>query len=206
NIPLAANFGTDPLSGQLHLKLSYHSAALSRQQAETIGRYYQATLEAMADCPTSRYESFSPLSPEERRQILSLWNDTRAAYPPEVGVHTMVEAQVRRTPDQVAVAFEQRSLTYRELNSRADRLAHHLKRLGIASGDLAGIYMERSLEMVVAALAVLKAGAACLPLDPAYPQQRLALMLEDARPGVVLTQSRLHATLPEHDTETVCVE
>ena len=111
-----------------------------------------------------------------------------------------------RTPDAVAVVCEEQALTYQELNIRANQLAHHLQALGVGPEVLVGIYVERSLEMVVGLLGIIKAGGAYVPLDPAYPQERLAFILQDAQVPVLLTQQRLIAGLIEHQTQVVCLD
>ncbi|WP_141660502.1 non-ribosomal peptide synthetase, partial [Burkholderia singularis] len=135
--------------------------------------------------------SLSILSPQERRQLLVDFNATQADFPQEALIHQLFEEQVERNPDAVAVVFEDQSLSYGELNRRANRLAHHLIGLGVRPDERVAIYAERSLEMVVGLLAILKAGGAYVPLDPAYPADRLAYMLEDAAPVAVLTQRAL---------------
>src|SRR6185369_14527471 len=127
------------------------------------------------------------LSAAERRQLLEGWNATEAEYPSERCVHALFEAPAERTPEATAVVYEERSLSYGALNVRANRLAHHLRSLGVGPDVPVAICVERSLEMVVGLLAVLKAGGAYVPLDPAYPAARLGFMLEDAAPAVVLT-------------------
>jgi acyl transferase domain-containing protein/NADPH:quinone reductase-like Zn-dependent oxidoreductase/acyl carrier protein len=134
---------------------------------------------AVAD-PGSLLSELPLQSAEERRQVLVQWNDTRVDYPAEVCLHRLVEAQVRRSPDAVAVEAEDERLTYRELNERANRLAHALRRRGVGPETLVGVCMERSPKLVVALLGILKAGGAYVPLDPDYPCERLALMLQDA--------------------------
>jgi len=119
-------------------------------------------------------------------------------------LYELIEQQVERTPDAVAAVFEDRQLTYRQLNDRADRLARHLRNLGVGPGILVGICVERSLEMLVGLLGILKAGGAYVPLDPAYPKDRLAFMLDDSRPRVLLTQRSLQKRLPAHQAEIVC--
>jgi amino acid adenylation domain-containing protein len=121
-------------------------------------------------------------------------------------IHQLFEAQVDRTPDAVAVVFEHESLTYRQLNSRANSLAHHLQALGVGPDVLVGICLERSLEMVVGLLGILKVGGAYVPLDPAYPTERLALMLEDTQISVLLTQTQLVESLPPHSSQVVCLD
>nr|WP_269749511.1 non-ribosomal peptide synthetase [Xenorhabdus lircayensis] len=134
----------------------------------------------------------------ERQQILVSFNNTEADFPREVLLHELFEQQVVRTPDATAVVFEESTLSYGELNRRANRLAHHLLALGIRPDDRVAICIERSLEMMVGLLGILKAGAAYVPLDPAYPAERLAYMLEDAAPVALLTQTGLLETLDSH--------
>jgi amino acid adenylation domain-containing protein len=121
-------------------------------------------------------------------------------------IHELFEAQMERTPDAVAVVFKHDRLTYRQLNSRANFLAHYLQALGVGPEVLVGICMERSIEMVVGLLSILKAGGANVPLDPAYPTERLAFMLEDTQTKVLLTQARLVESLPPHQAHVVCVD
>src|SRR3954449_12054645 len=142
-------------------------------------RRIEGRLGAVADRPL--------LSEDERRRVLIEWNDTAADYPRESALHQLIEAQVERTPDADAVVFGDRRLTYRELNERANQLAHHLRARGVGPEVLVGLCVERSLDLLVGLLGILKAGGAYVPLDPAYPQERLAFMLEDASARVVIT-------------------
>ena len=150
------------------------------------------------------------LSLKEQRQLITEWNDTRREYPGDKSIHELFEAQAERTPEAVAVVFpspgfsrcsEDKELTYQELNRRANQLAHYLRKLGVGPEVLVGICMERSLEMVIGLLGILKAGGAYVPLDPEYPKQRLAFMLEDAEPKVLLTQSKFLSQLPERTAD-----
>ncbi|MDL5368258.1 amino acid adenylation domain-containing protein, partial [Xanthomonas sp. NCPPB 2654] len=129
-------------------------------------------------------------------RVLAGFNATHAAYPPDLSVHALFEAQVARTPGAIALQFDGQSLSYAILNRRANQLAHRLIALGVQPDDRVAICVERSLEMVVGLLGILKAGGAYVPLDPSYPDDRLAYMLEDSAPGVVLTQAALLARLP----------
>src|SRR5262249_33703885 len=133
----------------------------------------------------------------ERGQVLVQWNDTRGDYDSDRCISELFEAQVRKTPDSIAVTFESLELTYRELNRRANRLARRLRRLGVGPEVLVGICVNRSPHIAVAVLGVLKAGGAYVPLDPAYPKERLAFMLEDSHVGVLLTLERLVEALPD---------
>ena len=132
-------------------------------------------------------------------------NSTKTEYP-QTCIPKLVEAVVELSPDAVAVVFEHESLTYRQLNSRANFVAHHLQALGVGKEVLVGICMERSIEMVVGLLGILKAGGAYVPLDPTYPSERLAFMLEDTQAKVLLTQTRLVESLPPHQAHVVCLD
>ena len=129
------------------------------------------------------------LSEAERQRVVEEWNATAADYPTEQCIHELFEAQAARTPDAVAVVYEDRQLTYGELNARANQLAHHLRGLGVRPDDRVAICVERGLEMVVGLLAILKAGGAYVPLDPAYPLERLAYMLADSAPVALLSDA-----------------
>jgi amino acid adenylation domain-containing protein len=153
--------------------------------------HFQTLLQAAVENPDRRLWELPLLTAAERQQLLMEWNSTEAAFPRGSCVHQLFEQQAARTPNAVAVVFEHESLTYRELNLKADRLARHLQSLGVRPGTVVGICVERSLEMVVALLAVLKAGGGYLPLDPAYPAERLAYMVEDSRAALLLTQKSL---------------
>src|SRR6185369_13218340 len=136
------------------------------------------------------------LDAEETRQLLVDWNDQPAELP-NTCVHEMFEAQVERAPHSVAVVFENQQLTYSELNERANQLAHHLQSLGVGPESTVGLFFERGFEMIAGILGVLKAGGACVPLDPSYPEKRLAFMLDDAGVQILLTEEHLVSSLPE---------
>ncbi len=156
--------------------------------------------------PSERLSRLPLLPAEERSRVLVEWNATGAEYTRNAGVHELFEEQVRRGPDRVAVVYEGRSWSYRDLNRRSDELAAVLEALGVEPGVLVGLYFDRSPEMVVAALATLKAGGAYLPLDPLYPAARLGLMLEESQPKVLLTQQRLKDSVPSCNARVVCVD
>ena len=136
------------------------------------------------------------LTKAERHQLLVKWNATGTAYPENACIHQLFEAQAERTPHAVAVVLEDEHLTYGALNRRANQLAHYRRSLGVGPEVPVGICAEHSLETVVGLLGILKAGGAYVPFDPAYPQQRLALMLTDARVPVLLTRERHVERLP----------
>jgi len=156
--------------------------------------------------PDRRLAELPLLSDEELHKILVEWNNTHVDYPQDTCLHQLFEAQVEKTPQLVAVVFEDQQLTYQELNIRANQLAHHLQSLGIGPDMLVGISVERSIEMVIGLLGILKAGGAYVPLDPTYPQERLAYMLEDSAVTVLLTQQRLVACLPQHSAHLVLLD
>ncbi len=138
------------------------------------------------------------LSDRELHKILVEWNHTHADYPQDTCLHQLFEAQVEKTPEAIAVVFEDQQMTYQELNISANQLAHHLQALGIGPDMLVGICVDRSLEMVIGLLGILKAGGAYVPIDPSYPQERIAYMLEDSQVAVLLTQQKLVVSLPQH--------
>ena len=144
--------------------------------------------------------------PAAHRQLLIESNSTRKGYPSDKSLHQLIQEQVVRTPEQVAVVDDKQQLSYRELNSRANQLAHHLRLLGVGPESLVAIYMERSIEMVVSLLGVLKAGGAYVPLDTMYPYERLCFVMADAKASVLLTQERMMARLPEHQAQVIYLD
>jgi amino acid adenylation domain-containing protein len=177
-------------------------------EPETIARlagHYRMLLENVASDPDCRISALSLLTPAEWHRLIVEWNDTASVYPagalPEV-----FEGQVERSPEAVALLYEEQQFTYRELNRRANRIAHRLRALGVGPDALVAVCLERSPDMVVACLGVLKAGGAYVPLDPAYPTERLAFMLADSQAVALLTR-RLHLErLPECLVPTICVD
>ncbi|MCI0362342.1 MAG: amino acid adenylation domain-containing protein [Phycisphaerales bacterium] len=177
---------------------AYYSAELF--DAETITRllgHYEALLEGVIADPNRCIADLPLIGEEERKLVLIDWNDNWRDYPGDKCVHELFEARVVKTPDAIALVFKDEEVTYAELNAKANRLGHHLIVLGVGPEVLVGICAERSIEMIVALIAILKAGGAYLPFDPAYPKERLAFMLEDARIAVLVTSSKLAEDLPE---------
>lgn len=156
--------------------------------------------------PNQTLGSISMLPDSERRQILDLWNRTETAVPEDRCIHYFIERRAQETPDAIAVLYEDERLSYGELNARADQLARYLRAHGVGRDVPVGLYFERSPEMVVAIVAVLKAGGAYLPLDPGYPPARLAFMLEDTGSPLLLTQQRLLHTVPPGERRVLCLD
>jgi amino acid adenylation domain-containing protein/non-ribosomal peptide synthase protein (TIGR01720 family) len=151
-------------------------------------------------------DNFSALTEQEKHKILVEWNNTTVDYPKHLCIHQLFEAQVEKTPDSIAVVFNEQKFTYQELNHRANKLAHYLHSLGVGTEVLVGICVERSWEMIVGLLAILKAGGAYVPLDPTYPQERLSFMLSDSQVQVLLTQEKFVAGFSECGVKTVCLD
>jgi amino acid adenylation domain-containing protein len=173
---------------------------------ERMAGHFQNILQGMVADPSQRIGEIPMLGKTEQQQLLIAWNDTAADYPRVQCLHRLFEEQAERTPEATAVIWQDESLSYRDLNRRANQLAHYLRKLGVGPELLVGICMDRSSAMLVGLLAILKAGGAYVPLDPAYPKDRLAFMLQDAGISVLLTQRHLLASLPEHHTAVVCVD
>jgi non-ribosomal peptide synthetase component F len=152
--------------------------------------HLETLLTAVSHNPHQPVATLPLLTPAEQQQQRE-WNETAVATPLDQPIHHLIEAQVRRSPNQTAVFYEGTSLTFAQLNQRANQLAHCLQKEGLTPDGIVGIYLEPSLEMIVAVLGTLKAGGAYLPLDPTYPAERLAAMLADARPAFVLSHNSL---------------
>ncbi|HEU0053423.1 MAG TPA: amino acid adenylation domain-containing protein, partial [Longimicrobium sp.] len=172
-------------------ELNYSTDLFERDTVDRMLGHLERVLEQVAADADARLSRLQLLGEAERALVLEEWNRTEAEVPRDVCVHELFEARVERAPDAVALVYEDESLTYAELNARANRLARHLRGLGVGPEARVGICLERGFEMVVAVLAVLKAGGAYLPLDPEYPEERLRYMLQDSAPVVLLTQRAL---------------
>jgi amino acid adenylation domain-containing protein len=175
----------------------------------TIARWlshYEALLEGMVADVNQPISSLPMLTAAERGRMLVDWNDTQADYARNACVHQLFEAQAKTSPNAVAVAFEGKELTYAELDRRANQLAHYLAKLGVKPGVMVGVFVERSLEMIVSLLGVMKAGGAYVPMDPTYPVERISFVLTDANAPVLLTQQKLAQNLPMSATRLVCLD
>ena len=182
--------------GQLHAALVYNTDLFDTSTIERMASHFQLLLTGIADGADRPISALPLLSTAELRQLLVEWNDTAEELTSEVCIHRLFEQQVERTPEAIALAFAERRMTYGELNQRANQLAHYLRALGVGPESFTGLMLQRSPEMIVALLAVLKTGGAYVPLDPASPPSRLAYILDDARVSVVVTERRLADRLP----------
>ncbi|HXQ71675.1 MAG TPA: amino acid adenylation domain-containing protein, partial [Pyrinomonadaceae bacterium] len=190
----------------LNATMEYNTDLFEAETVARMCRHLQQLLTVVAAEPQQAITRISLLSEQESRQILEDWNATDVAYGPAASVHELFEQQVERTPDATALMFEGQSLSYRELNERANQLAHYLRACGVGAEVLVGLCLPRSIELAVGLLGILKAGGAYVPLDAEYPKERLSFMMEDAALGLLLTNTALLEELPVHWGQTVCLD
>jgi surfactin family lipopeptide synthetase A len=193
---------TDTISGPITYNPNLFDASTIKRMVD----HWQVLLAAALANPDSTIAELPLLTEPEHQQLVVDWNNTRMDCPPDKLLHELFEAQVERTPDAVALRFENEQMTYGELNDRSNRLASYLRSLGVGPDSPVGLYLERSFDMVVGLLGTLKAGGVCLPLDPAYPKDRLSFMLAETQTAVLVTQERLKADLPPHRADVVCLD
>ncbi len=190
----------------LNLTIEYPTNLFKRKTIERMGVHFRQLLQAAIARPEDKIAELPILGSSERAQILNDWNTTDFEYDKTVCLHQLFEEQVTKTPASIAAIFGEVEISYRELDKRANRLANHLQMLGAQSDALIGICLERSLEMLVALLGVLKSGAAYVPLDPAYPADRIAYVLSDAKSPILVTQQSLLDSLDEMPAKVVCID
>ena len=202
DLTLALTETTDGFEGQLEYSTDlFDSTTVCRMLG-----HFQTLLEGIVTNPNQRISDLPLLTEPEKHQLLEEWNDTKRDYPSNKCIHQLFEEQVERTPGAVAIVFEDQQFTYRELNDRANQLGRYLRKLGVGPDIVVGMCLERSLEMVIALLGVLKSGGAYLPLDPTYPEARLGYMLNDSGVAVLLTFQALTRRLPKYDGQTVYLD
>ncbi|MCB9157381.1 MAG: amino acid adenylation domain-containing protein, partial [Caldilineaceae bacterium] len=190
-----------------HLAVEYNVELFERETIRRVLGHYQTLLEAMTAHPHQPIASYPMLSAGEIEQQTSTWNQTTMDYPHDRCLHELVAMQAQKTPDKMAITFGQSSMSYRELNERSNQLAHYLQAMGVGPETVVGVFVERSLDMVVGLLGILKAGGAYLPLDPNFPAERLAFMVADAAVQTILTSADLTAQAPEMATgNLVCLD
>ena len=169
----------------------YNTDLFDKATISRMVEHFKTLLSAIVANPEERITNLPLLSEAELHQVLVKWNNTQADYPQDKCIHQLFEEKVQQYPDSIAVNFDNEQLTYQELNTRSNKLAHYLQKIGVCSEVLVGICISQSIEMLVGLLGILKAGGAYVPLDPSYPEERLNFMLEDAQVSVLLTQENL---------------
>jgi amino acid adenylation domain-containing protein len=213
--PVEVDRGTTHFDLTLHIadtqdeliaSLAYNTDLFETESIDRMLRHFQILLETVCGSPGRRLSELSLLTEAERQQVLVEWNDNKIDQQNEQCIHQLFEAQVERTPDAIAVVFQDRELTYGQLNRRANQLAHHLRALGVGPEIPVGICLKDPLQIVFGLLGTLKAGGVYVPLDPAYPKERIAFMLEEAEVPVILTEERLLAGFPENSAKLVCLD
>ncbi|WP_437982702.1 amino acid adenylation domain-containing protein [Sorangium sp. So ce117] len=191
---------------ELQLRLSYDRRRFDEEAASRLLGLVEGALRQLTGRPEAPVGELSLPGELESRRVVTEWNATERVYPDGRRVHELFEAQAERTPDAVAVIFDEKRLSYRELNARANQVAHALRRRGVGPDVLVAIAAERSIEMVVGLFGILKAGGAYVPIDPEYPADRIAFMLEDAGAPVLLSQWPVASRLPAHGAEVLCLD
>jgi amino acid adenylation domain-containing protein len=187
-------------------RIIYNPDLFDAATLERMADHFRVLLEGVVSNPDQRIGELPLLTALEKQRLSVDWNDTKAEYSKDQCMRQLFEAEVEKHPDWIAVIFEDQKLNYRELNHRANQLAHYLQKHGVGPNVLVGICMGPSLDLVVGLLGILKAGGAYVPLDPAYPEDRLAFMFEDAQPKVLLTQAQLRDKLPASGARVLCVD
>ncbi len=190
----------------LKAKLEYRTDLFTKATADRFLRHYETLLQSIVADPDQPIGRLAILPEDEREQVINTWNRTQSSAPLDRCIHQLFEDQCARTPDAIAVRFRDANLSYRELNRRANQLAHYLRKMGVRSDARVGLCIHRSQEIVVALLAIMKAGGAYVPLDPAYPRERLEFMLQDAGANVLVTQEDLLGSMASSKAQVVCMD
>ncbi|WP_414582892.1 SDR family NAD(P)-dependent oxidoreductase [Scytonema sp. PCC 10023] len=186
--------------------LIYSTDLFEQATITRMAEHFQTLLSGIVANPHQKLSELPLFSAAQRHQMLVEWNHTPADDPQHLCIHQLIEAQSLKTPNAVAVVFEDKQLTYSQLNSKANKIAHYLQTLGVRPEDIVGIYVERSLEMVIGLLGILKAGAAYLPLDSNDTPERLQMMLAETQPSVLLSQQLLIERLPNQQAQVICLD
>ncbi|HYO72818.1 MAG TPA: amino acid adenylation domain-containing protein, partial [Archangium sp.] len=193
----------EQLEQGLTLSMEYATGLFDATTIQRMLGHFQVLLEGIVSNPEAPLSSLPLLTPQERQRLLVEWNDTSTDYPADSSIHSLFSLQASLHPDAIALEFDSERLTYSQLEARSNQLAHHLRSLGVGPDCLVALFLERSPSLFLSMLAALKAGGAYLPLDTSYPKERLALMLRDSRPRLLLTSSSLASSLPPSDVPTV---
>jgi len=193
-------------SGSLKIAFDFNCEAFPTYLRDRILSHFECLVDAFLMNPEAPIDQVELFSPDERQQILFEVNQTKQTFPGLSSVVNLLEEQVLETPDQTAVIGDTSSLTYAQLNTYANQIAHHLKKMGVGPDDLIGLFTDRSLEMVIGIWGILKAGCAYLPLDPQHPQERLNFMLDDSGSSIILTQQHLLDRLPDVNVNVLVLD
>jgi amino acid adenylation domain-containing protein len=186
--------------------IEYNSDLFDEATMMRMARHFEQLCESIAADPEQKIWQLQMLSKAEQHQLVVEWNQTSSAYPSDECIHEQFERQVRHSPEKVALTFEQEQMTYEELNARANQLGRYLRRAGVRAEVAVGICVERSVEMVIGIMGILKSGGCYVPLDPSYPKERLAFMLEDAQIEVLVSEEKLKEALPKYEGETILID
>ena len=192
--------------GRWRLKMAYNTDLFDAGTIAGMFRHFRNLLAGIVDRPERPISQLSMLDAGERRQLLDDWNRTTTDYPRDATLRQLFECQAEATPDAIALDFDSETMTYAELNRRANRLARYLRSRGVGPEDRVGLYLARGMDAIIGLLAIVKAGGAYLPLDPDYPPSRIGFMLEDAGVAVLLTSMDLEQGLPGGSAERICVD
>lgn len=190
----------------LNCVLEFNTNLFKRSRIERTAGHFLELSKSLMENPDQKLRMIPLLADNEKKVILEDWNETKVEFPEDQCIHQLFEVQVAKTPNSVAIRDERRSMTYDELNQKANKLSRHLHNSGAVEGSLVAICMERSVDILVALLAVQKSGCTYIPLDPIYPKDRLALILEDGNPVIILTERKLLGSLPETTARNVFIE
>jgi len=190
----------------LRLAIEYEPDLFRPETIARMSGHFLQIIQTVIENPNIQLSQINLLTPEERDQLLIDWNNTQAEYPQDKCLHQLFEEQVKLNPNAIAVIFEDQKLTYQQLNKQANQLANYLQEKGVNKEVLVGIFIERSLEMIIGILGILKAGGAYVPLDPNYPAARLAYMISDSCCSILLTQQSLVQFLPPNQAELLCLD
>ncbi|HKI53270.1 MAG TPA: amino acid adenylation domain-containing protein, partial [Anaerolineales bacterium] len=186
--------------------LQYNTDLFDPATIRRMLKHFEALLQEIVTDPFKPVSTYSLLSSSEHGQIITEWNETQTDYSRGLCIHELIQEQVKRMPKAVAVQFQDESLTYKELDKRADELAKVLVAQGVKPGILVGLFVNRSIDMLIGLLGVLKAGGAYLPLDPSFPTERLTFMVEDSGASIILTQTNLLSELPENNAQIISLD
>ncbi|MCB8946156.1 MAG: amino acid adenylation domain-containing protein [Ardenticatenaceae bacterium] len=201
------SFYVNEVDGALQIGIEYNTALFLPDTIERMAGHYTTLLSSMVAQPDEDVAKLPMLTAQEREQLLRVWNETAVAtYPHTRCVHHLFEEQAEKSPNAIAVVSGEHTLTYRQLNERANQVAHYLQRHNVQPNQFIGLCLPRNINILVGLLGILKAGAAYLPLDPDYPDERLAFMLQDTQAGLILTQEQLKKHLPPSQAHVICLD